>query len=100
MNTDRWTPYRFVNGLSAQNRVVVPAMASETADSQGFATEKTILHYRRLAEAGAGIIFVEYSYVHPSGRSEPNQLGAFSDAHFEALAKIARVIKQSVCVRQ
>lgn len=48
---NRWSSYHFNNGIHARNRVVVPAMASETADEFGFATEKTFAHYRRLAEA-------------------------------------------------
>lgn len=68
-------------------------MASETADERGFASDKTFEHYRRLATAGAGIIFVEYTYVHRSGRSEPNQLGVDSDAQIDGLREIASIIK-------
>lgn len=70
-------------------------MASSTADSAGFATDKTFEHYARLVEAGAGLAIVEYTFVHPSGRSEDNQLGASTDEHIDGLQKIAEIIKQS-----
>jgi len=68
-------------------------MASQTAAPSGIATPQTLAHYRRLAEAGAGITFVEYTYVHPSGRSEANQLGLTSAAHAAALAPVADAIR-------
>lgn len=70
-------------------------MASETASTAGFATAKTVSHYSNLTKSGAGLIFVEYTYVHLSGRSEANQLGIQSDAHIEGLKKIAQTIHAS-----
>ncbi len=67
-------------------------MASATADSHGFVTTATVAHYRRLAESGAGIVFVEYSYVHSSGRSEAQQLAIDSDNKLPGLSEIARAI--------
>jgi NADPH2 dehydrogenase len=92
---NRWSPYHFKPDVVARNRIVVPPMASQTADAEGRATERTIEHYRRLSESGAGLIFVEYSYVHPSGRSEAQQLGAASRAHEHGLATLASVIHAS-----
>ncbi len=76
-----------------KNRVLVPPMASQTANSQGFVTAKTLNHYERLASAKTGLVMVEYTYVHPFGKSEPNQLGIQSDLHTEGLGQIARRIK-------
>jgi len=81
-----------------KNRVVVPSMASETATEEGFVTTNTIRHYQNLAEAGAGLLIVEYTFVHPSGRSEKNQLGISTDAHGEGLSKIAKIIRDSGAV--
>ncbi|UPQ89819.1 NADH:flavin oxidoreductase [Vibrio sinaloensis] len=67
-------------------------MASQTATTNGLATAKTIEHYRNLTKSGAGLVMVEYSFVHPSGRSEPNQLGAHSDECIEGMMAIANVI--------
>lgn len=70
-------------------------MASQTADDNGFVTAETVEHYRRLNEAQPGLLIVEYTYVHTSGKSEENQLGIQSDEHVHGLAALARVIKES-----
>lgn len=99
MNTEteilnRHSSYAFKNGMTAKNRVVVPPMASDTASLFGSVTEDTFNHYQNLAEARAGILFVEYTYVHRSGRSEPNQLGIDSDAHIFTHAKLISALKK------
>ena len=91
----RFLNYKFKNGKVAANRLVIPPMASETADINGFATDATIHHYQRLAGARAGIVFVEYSYIHRSGRSEPNQLSADHDDKLEGLVRIANTLRSS-----
>jgi NADPH2 dehydrogenase len=70
-------------------------MASQTASQDGFVTEKTIAHYNRLAEAKPGLLIVEYTFVHFSGRSEDFQLGVQSDAHIDGLSRLAQAIKKS-----
>lgn len=77
------------------NRLVVPPMASQTADTLGITTQKTIEHYANLALSGAGLVMVEYSFVSLAGRSEPHQLGAHSDECIDGLTKIANTIKSS-----
>jgi NADPH2 dehydrogenase len=42
-----------------------------------------------------GLVFLEYTYVHISGRSEEHQLGASSDLQVEGLAELATIIKAS-----
>jgi NADPH2 dehydrogenase len=90
---NRFSGYQFQNGLTTPNRVIVPPMASETASLNGEVTEKTISHYERLAASGAGIVMVEYSYVHASGKSEEHQLAIDQDEQILGLAKIAKVIQ-------
>lgn len=94
-NLNRWSPYFFKNGVATKNRVVVPPMASGTANLQGAATSQTLNHYQRLTQAGAGILFVEYTYVHKSGQSELNQLGMDYDHQILAHKELASLIKKS-----
>ncbi len=75
-----------------KNRLVVPPMASQTATTEGYATNQTIAHYESLCQSGAGLVMVEYSFVDISGRSEPNQLGAHSDNCIQGITKIASAI--------
>lgn len=94
MALDRYSKLLLNNNKELRNRVVVPPMASETATIQGFVTETTLTHYNNLAESGAGLVMVEYSFVHESGRSEENQLGVNQDEQIEGLSKIANLIHQ------
>lgn len=94
MECARYRQFEFRNGKSAKNRVVVPPMASQTADDQGHATAATVAHYHSLARSGAGLVFVEYSFIHSSGRGEEKQLGINSDSQVAGLAHIARSIQQ------
>lgn len=95
MKTNRWTTYNYRNGKTAKNRIIVPPMASQTADEFGFVTEKTIEHYENLAQSGAGLIFVEYSFVHISGKGESHQLGADADNKLKGLSQIATTIQKT-----
>jgi NADPH2 dehydrogenase len=93
MSAIRFQKFVFKNGKVASNRLVIPPMASGTADQAGFATQATFDHYQRLSTASAGIVFVEYSYVHSSGRGEENQLAADSSDKEAGLAVIASIIR-------
>ncbi len=95
MFINRHSPYRFKNGLVMKNRVIVPPMASQTADEGGFVTDQTTEHYRRLGRSNAGLIFVEYSYIHQTGKGETNQLGVDSDSNIPGLKQIAAVLHES-----
>ncbi len=89
----RNSPLRVNSQITFKNRLIVPPMASSTATAEGIATPKTISHYARLADSGASLVIAEYTYVHPSGRSEELQLGASSDLHIAGLTAIATAIK-------
>lgn len=91
----RFSPYMFKNSKSALNRVLVPPMASETADGEGCVTGETLAHYQKIAESGAGIVMVEYTFVDPSGKSEGRQLGISTQNHVQGLSQLAQAIKAS-----
>lgn len=93
--TNRWSTLPLFNGKTLRNRVVVPPMASQTADEVGFVTDATLAHYRRLGEAGSGLLIVEYTFVDRTGRSEDRQLGISSDRHVEGLTRLAAEIRAS-----
>ena len=84
-----------IGQLTLENRVVLPPMASQTADENGFVTEKTLEHYARLCQSQTSLVMAEYSFIHLGGRSEKNQLGVSSEAHIEGLSKLNAVIKDS-----
>jgi 2,4-dienoyl-CoA reductase-like NADH-dependent reductase (Old Yellow Enzyme family) len=60
---------------SAPNRIVNQPMECNDADDAGNPTELTFDRYRRLAEGGAGIIFLEALTITQESRARKNQLG-------------------------
>ena len=92
---NRFSPLQLGSRVALKNRVVVPPMASQSASIDGIATPATKEHYARLATSGAGLLLVEYTYVHSSGRSEDHQLGLSTDTHISGLSDLAKIIHQS-----
>ena len=62
---------------SAPNRIVNQPMECNDADEQGNPTELTFARYRKLAEGGAGIIFLEALTITQESRARKNQLGIY-----------------------
>ena len=62
---------------SAPNRIVNQPMECNDADEQGNPTELTFSRYRKLAEGGAGIIFLEALTITQESRARKNQLGIY-----------------------
>jgi len=89
------TKLQLNNEIMLNNRIVVPPMASQTADKRGFVTKKTQDHYKRLTLSRAALIMLEYTFVHISGKSEDNQLGLSSDEHIQGLSNIAKIIESA-----
>src|ERR1700735_3292169 len=52
---DRFSSLKLRGGKVLRNRLVVPPMASGTADAAGFVTEATLAHYARLGQADPGL---------------------------------------------
>jgi NADPH2 dehydrogenase len=72
----------------------ITSRADKRDDRFGHVTEAYLSHYKRLASKGAGLLFVEYTYVHPYGKSEPKQMGIDSDDKVVGLKILVNSIKQ------
>lgn len=81
-----------VAGIRLSNRIVLPPMATEAADTEGLAGSGTLSWYARLATTGVALVVVEHSFVAPEGRSSPRQLSLAADACIPGHAAIARSI--------
>jgi len=92
---NRFSPLKLNSHHQLRNRVVVPPMGSATATTEGFVTMETLQHYALLAEANPGLLIVEYTYVHATGRNEERQLGIATDTHTKGLSALAQLIRQS-----
>jgi 2,4-dienoyl-CoA reductase-like NADH-dependent reductase (Old Yellow Enzyme family) len=78
-----------LRGLTLRNRVVVSPMCQYSSDN-GFANDWHVTHLGSRAVGGAGLVFTEATAVTAEGRISPDDLGIWSDAHVEVIARIAR----------
>ena len=82
-----------VRGVTLPNRIGVSPMC-EYSCKDGFANDWHLVHLGARAVGGAGLVFTEAAAVSPEGRIAPEDLGVWSEAHFEPLARIAAFIAQ------
>jgi 2,4-dienoyl-CoA reductase-like NADH-dependent reductase (Old Yellow Enzyme family) len=73
------------------NRISVSPMC-EYSCADGMANDWHFVHLGSRAVGGAGLIFTEAAAVVPEGRISPQDLGVWSEAHYEPLARITRFI--------
>ena len=74
------------------NRVGVSPMCQYSCED-GFANDWHFAHLAARAVGGAGLVFTEAAAVTPEGRISPQDLGVWSEKHFEPLERIARFIR-------
>lgn len=83
--------------LEIRNRIFVSPMCQYSA-IDGIANDWHLVHLGARAVGGAGLVMIEATGVSPEGRITPACMGLWSDAHAQALAPIARFIKQQGAV--
>ncbi len=86
-----FAPYP-VRGITLRNRIVVSPMCQYSCVN-GFATDWHLVHLGSRAVGGAGLVIVEATAVEARGRISPQDLGLWSDAHIEPLARIAAFMR-------
>lgn len=79
--------------LTFRNRVFVSPMC-QYSSTDGLATPWHHVHLGSRAVGGAGLVFTEAAAVVPEGRISPQDLGIWNDAQADALAPIARFIRE------
>jgi 2,4-dienoyl-CoA reductase (NADPH2) len=88
--TDLLTPLT-IRGVTFRNRIVVSPMCQYCA-KDGMADDWHLVHLGSRAVGGAGLVFVEATAVSPEGRITPGDLGIWTDAHADPLARIAAFV--------
>src|ERR1700739_2875455 len=78
--------------ITLRNRIAVSPMCQYSA-TDGFATDWHLVHLGSRAVGGAGLVIVEATAVEARGRISPHDLGIWTDAHAEPLARIAAFIR-------
>lgn len=85
--------------MQLQNRIVMAAMVTRYADSEGLVTERLIKHLIEQAKGCPGLIITEITTVAPTGRSFANQLGIHKDDFIPRLKQLTRAVKEAGPVR-
>ncbi len=62
------------DGFMLKNPLVIQPMEGCDSDEMGGPTDWTVRRYRRFAEGGASVVWVEAVAVQPEGRANPHQL--------------------------
>jgi 2,4-dienoyl-CoA reductase-like NADH-dependent reductase (Old Yellow Enzyme family) len=74
------------------NRIVVSPMC-QYSSVDGYANDWHFAHLAARAVGGAGLVFTEAAAVTPEGRISSQDLGVWSEKHFEPLERIARFME-------
>lgn len=78
---------------TALNRIVNQPMECNDSDDQGNPTELTFRRYRRLAEGGAGMIWVESLTIIYESRARKHQL-KISDENAKGFERLVKEMKE------
>ncbi len=87
---DLFSPLK-IRGVELRNRVVMSPMCQYCA-KEGMADDWHLVHLGSRAVGGVSLVIVEATAVTPEGRITPGDMGIWSDAHVEPLARIARFV--------
>jgi 2,4-dienoyl-CoA reductase-like NADH-dependent reductase (Old Yellow Enzyme family) len=82
-----------LRGLTLPHRIVVSPMCQYSC-ADGFATDWHLVHLGSRAIGGAALVLTEAAAVTAEGRISPDDLGVWSHAHVEPLARIVRFLHQ------
>jgi 2,4-dienoyl-CoA reductase-like NADH-dependent reductase (Old Yellow Enzyme family) len=96
MTTHLFSPLR-LRDVNFRNRIAVSPMCQYSSPG-GFATDWHFVHLGSRAVGGAGAVVVEATGVEARGRISPEDMGLWSDAHAEPLARIARFVESQGAV--
>ena len=76
-----------IGGLQLRNRIVMSPMCQYRAE-EGMANDWHLVHLGSRAAGGVSLIMVEATAVTRDGRISPGDLGIWTNAHTEPLARI------------
>ncbi len=81
--------------FTIRNRIVMPALGTNFANRRGEVTPHLIDYYRARAEGGAGMVIVEGSSVHYSGRGFTFQLSIDRDDLIPGLSQLTDAVHRA-----
>jgi len=81
-----------IGTMTVRNRLVMPPMGTNYATWTGEVTDRLVRYYAERARGGVGLITVEFTYVHPSGRPSFYALGIHEDGMIPGLRRLTDAI--------
>lgn len=88
-----FTPFP-VGTLEIPNRFVRSATHDFMATDEGMITERQVSLFKNLALGEVGLITTGHSYVSPSGKASPHQIGIYNDSMMKGLSQITDAVHQ------
>lgn len=82
-----------IGRVTLRNRIVMPPMVMCYASSGGEVNEQVIAHFEARAKGGVGLIIVEASYIHPSGKGFESEVAIDRDALIPRLHMLTNAVK-------
>lgn len=73
-----------IGGLELKNRLIVPAMSTLAATTEGASTEQFIAYHERKAKGGWGLVITEYFGIAPHVGFFPRMLGIWNEELIES----------------
>jgi NADH:flavin oxidoreductases, Old Yellow Enzyme family len=86
-----------IRGITFRNRIVMSPMCQYVA-KEGMADDWHLVHLGSRAAGGVALVIAEATAVTRDGRITQGDLGIWTDAHAEPLARIARFVKSQGAV--
>lgn len=85
-----------IKKLSLKNRLVLPPMATNKANSDGSVNDEIISYYREITKGGYfSLVITEHAFVEENGRCTSNQLSVADDSKINGLSEIADAIHKN-----
>jgi len=91
--TSLFDPLEFAHGARMKNRFMLSPLTNCQSHDDGRLSDEEFNWLTMRARGGFGLTMTCASHVQAQGRGFPGQLGIFSDAHLDGLARLARAIK-------
>jgi len=83
-----------IGTMQVKNRFVMAPMVTNYCTGDGSVTKRLKAYHEARARGGVGLIVVEATYVHPSGKGFSNEIGIYSDDLIEGLQGLADAVHQ------
>ncbi len=82
--------------LILKNRLIMPPMASSTADESGQVSDKLLSYYDEKTAGGHfSLVITEHSYISPEGKAHPKQVSIADDQAIDGLSRIVEIVHKN-----